>query len=150
MIESNLGHMVTTLKNNGLLGFQETMQTRVLVIDDDSDTTELLRIILEPRSFEVITANTGEDGINLVRKLSPDVIVVDLLMPGMDGLKVLLEVRKFSSIPILVLSAIDKPNIAENALDNGADDFLVKPMSSSVLIASLNKLIWRARIDQKP
>ena len=141
--------MVTTLKNNGLLGFQETMQTRVLVIDDDSDTTELLRIILEPQSFEVITANTGEEGIRLAQNLSPDVMVVDLLMPGMDGLKVLREVRKFSSIPILILSAINKPNIAEKALDNGADDFLVKPMSSSVLIASLNKLIRRARVDQK-
>lgn len=149
MIESNLSHMVTTLKNNGLLGFQETMQTRVLVIDDDSDTTELLRIILEPQSFEVITANTGEEGIRLAQNLSPDVMVVDLLMPGMDGLKVLREVRKFSSIPILILSAINKPNIAEKALDNGADDFLVKPMSSSVLIASLNKLIRRARVDQK-
>jgi two-component system KDP operon response regulator KdpE len=149
MIESDLSHTLPELKNNGLLGFQEMIRTKVLVVDDDSDTTDLLKIILEPKAFEVITANTGEEAVELVRELAPDVMVVDLLMPGMDGLKVLRAIRQFSSTPILILSAVNKPNIAEQALDYGADDFLIKPMSSSMLIASLNKLARRARAEQK-
>jgi DNA-binding response OmpR family regulator len=148
MIESGLSNTVPALKHNGLMGFQDMTLTKVLVVDDDSDTTDLLRYILEPMAFEVITANTGEEGIQLARSLSPDVMVVDLLMPGMDGLKVLRSVRQFSSIPILILSAVNKPNMAEQALNDGADDFLIKPMNSNVLIASINKLARRARVEQ--
>jgi DNA-binding response OmpR family regulator len=147
MIESDISHSVPTLKHNGLMGLQNMTLTKVLVVDDDSDTTDLLRIILEPMAFEVITANTGEEGIQLARNLSPDVMVVDLLMPGMDGLKVLRSVRQFSTIPILILSAVNKPNIAEQALDDGADDFLIKPMNSNVLVASINRLARRARVE---
>jgi DNA-binding response OmpR family regulator len=125
------------------------MRTKILVVDDDSDTTDLLQIILEPNAFEVIAANSGEEGIQLVQKNAPDVMIVDLLMPGMDGLKVLSEVRQFSKIPILVLSAVDRPNIAELALDNGADDFLIKPMTSGMLVASINKLTRRALAEQR-
>jgi DNA-binding response OmpR family regulator len=131
------------------LYFQEIMRTKILVVDDDSDTTDLLQIILEPNAFEVIAANSGEEGIQLVQKNAPDVMIVDLLMPGMDGLKVLSEVRQFSKIPILVLSAVDRPNIAELALDNGADDFLIKPMTSGMLVASINKLTRRALAEQR-
>lgn len=148
MIETDLDHTLPALKPNGLMSVQNMSPTRVLVIDDDSDTTDLLRIILEPQAFEVITANTGKEGVELVHKLSPDVMVVDLLMPEMDGLKVLRSVRQFSQIPILILSAVNKPNVAEQALNDGADDFLIKPMSSSVLIASINKLARRARYQQ--
>ncbi len=95
----------------------------------------------------VIVANTGKQGIELARSLVPDVMVVDLLMPDMDGLKVCREVRQFSSMPILILSAVSRPNIAEEVLDSGADDFLIKPMSSGVLIASLNRLARRARAE---
>lgn len=147
MIELELSHLMPELKHSGLLRLQEIMRTRVLVVDDDCDTTELFRLILEPNSFEVITANSGEEGIALVQRLAFDVMVVDLLMPGMDGLNVLQKVRQFSKIPILILSAVNRPNIAEQALNDGADDFLVKPLSNGVLIASLNKLTRRARAE---
>jgi DNA-binding response OmpR family regulator len=75
------------------------------------------------------------------------VMVVDLLMPDMDGLKVCREVRQFGCMPILILSAVSRPNIAEEVLNSGADDFLIKPMSSGVLIASLNRLARRARAE---
>lgn len=123
--------------------------TKVLIVDDDSDTTDLLKIILEPNDFEVIVANTGKLGVDMARNLNPDVMVVDLLMPNMDGLNVCREVRQFSSMPILVLSAVGRPNVAEEVLNSGADDFLVKPMSSGVLIASLNRLARRARAEHK-
>jgi DNA-binding response OmpR family regulator len=123
--------------------------TKVLVIDDDFETTDLLKIILEPNSFDVYTANSAPTGIEMAHKLSPDVMIVDLLMPGMDGLKVCKEVREFSNVPILVLSAVNKPGIVARALDEGADDYLAKPMKSSVLIAHLNKLARRARAEKE-
>lgn len=123
---------------------------RILIIDDDSDTTDLLKMMLESRDFEVLTANSGEQGIQLTRLYSPDILLIDLLMPDMDGLAVLQRVRQFSSVPILVLSAMSKPNIVEQALDRGADDFIVKPMNSSVLIASINKLVRRSHMDDRP
>lgn len=124
-----------------------TVQTRVLVVDDDRETTDLLRIILEPNIFEVITTTSGEEGIQMARQLEPDIMLVDLLMPGMDGLKVCKEVRKFSSVPIIVLSAVSKPGIVTKALDEGADDYLIKPMQQNVLIASVKKLTRRARAE---
>jgi DNA-binding response OmpR family regulator len=136
------------LNHNNHLDIESFTSTRILIVDDDSDTTDLLKIILEPNDFTVIVANTGKQGLELARSLAPDVMVVDLLMPDMDGLKVCREVRQFSSMPILILSAVSRPNIAEEVLDSGADDFLIKPMSSGVLIASLNRLARRARAEQ--
>jgi two-component system KDP operon response regulator KdpE len=148
MIESNLDQPMLTFQKNGRLDYQDTMRTKVLVVEDDNDTTELLRIFLEPKTFELITASSGEEGIELVRSVLPDIMVIDLLNPEMEGLKMLRSVRQFSRIPILILSAVNKPNIAAQALDDGADDFLIKPMSSSVFIASIKKLARRARFEQ--
>ncbi len=147
MILTGLSHSRGTIRQPDWMDVQE-MQTKVLVVDDDRDTTDLLKIILEPQSFAVITANSGEEGIELAKLWAPDVMVVDLLMPGIDGLNVVRSIRKFSSIPILIISAVNKPNIAELTLDCGGDDFLKKPFSSGVLIASVNKLARRARAEQ--
>ena len=135
------------LNHNNHLDIQSLTSTKVLIVDDDSDTTDLLKIILEPNDFEVIVANTGKQGVELARTMVPDMMVVDLTMPDMDGLKVCREVRNFSRMPILILSAVSRPNVAEEVLDSGADDFLVKPMSSGVLVASLNRLARRARAE---
>jgi len=123
--------------------------TRILVIDDDQAMTEMLRLVLEPNAFEVHEAHSGPDGIEAARSLNPEVVVLDLLMPGMDGWEVCKEIRTFSQVPILVLSAISKPGIVARALDEGADDYLLKPMPSSVLIAHLKKLARRARAEQE-
>ena len=123
--------------------------TRVLVIDDDQAMTEMLRLVLEPNAFDVHEAHSGPEGIDAARQLKPEVIVLDLLMPGMDGWEVCKEIRTFSQVPILVLSAISKPGIIARALDEGADDYLLKPMPSNVLIAHLKKLARRARAEQE-
>lgn len=124
------------------------MQTRVLVVDDDIEMTDLLKIVLEPNSFEVVTANSGADGIDMARRLCPDVMVLDLHMPEIDGWEVCKEIREFSQMPILVLSAVSKPGMVARALDAGADDYLSKPMTSSVLIAHIKKLARRARAER--
>lgn len=118
--------------------------SKVLVIDDDPATTELLKLILTPHGFEVFPAHSGEEGIRLTRERTPDVIILDLMMPGMDGWEVCRRLRDFCQTPILVLSALDTPGHVAAALDAGADDYLVKPASSGLLVARLNVLIRRA------
>lgn len=124
-------------------------QTKILVIDDDEGMTELLKLLLTPESTEVITANSGPKGIELAQKLAPDVIILDLMMPEMNGWTVCKQIREFCDVPILILSAMDAPGMVAQALDVGADDYLVKPVSSSTLLARLNKLTRRARVSQE-
>jgi len=125
-----------------------TVPTKVLIIDDDDATTEMFKLILEPSQFEVHVVNSGAEGIEAARRISPEVVVLDLLMPEMDGSEVCREIRSFSDVPILVLSAVSKPGIIAQALDEGADDYLLKPITSSVLIARLKRLAWRARAER--
>jgi len=118
---------------------------KVLVIDDDPNMTELLSLLLKANGFEVSICNHGEDGIKKVMNESPDVIILDLMLDGMDGLQVCAQVRKFSAVSILILSALDNPGTVVKALDAGADDFLTKPVSSGLLISRLNTLTRRVK-----
>jgi DNA-binding response OmpR family regulator len=121
--------------------------TKVLVIDEDQAMCETLKLVLEPQSFEVYEAHSGPEGIETTRKIRPDVVIVDLLIPDMDGWQVTKAIRAFSQVPILVLSAVSKPDMVAKALDEGADEYLTKPMPSSVLIAHLKRLARRARAE---
>lgn len=125
------------------------MQTKVLLIDDDKEMTDMLSVILEPNMFAVVAANNSTQGIDLVHQTKPDVVVLDLLMPDMDGWQVCKEIRKFSQVPILVLSAISKPGMVARALDEGADDYLLKPMPTSMLVAHIKKLARRSKAEQE-
>jgi DNA-binding response OmpR family regulator len=129
--------------------WEDSVHTRVLVIDDDVEMTELLKIVLEPNEFEVFSANSGVEGIESIRKNKWDVIILDLLMPEMDGWQVCEAIREFSQVPILVLSAVSKPGMVSRALDAGADDYLIKPMPSSVLVAHIKNLTRRARAEKE-
>ena len=119
------------------------MPKTVLTIDDDNAITELLAMLLRTHGYEVQTANNGEEGIKFIKEKNPHVVVLDLMMPGMDGWQVCKRVRAFSNVPIVILSALDDPAMIASALDAGADDYLVKPVSSSILVAHLNRLIRR-------
>ena len=125
------------------------MQTKVLLIDDDKEMTDMLSVILEPNMFAVVAANNSLQGIDQVHQSKPDVVVLDLLMPDMDGWQVCKEIRKFSQVPILVLSAISKPGMVARALDEGADDYLLKPMPTSMLVAHIKKLARRSKAEQE-
>jgi len=121
---------------------------KILVIDDDPAMTELLKLLLQQAASEVLTANSGRDGVSLAKLHGPDVVILDLMMPEMDGWKVCKLIREFSRVPILILSALDSPGMVARALDAGADDYLIKPVPSGVLIAHLNTLVRRARVEQ--
>lgn len=117
------------------------MSIKILVIDDDIAITELMSTLLKTHGFDVITTNSGSEGIHLAREKNPGVVLLDLTMPDVDGWQVCKEVRTFSNIPILILSAINDPGMVANILDMGADDFLVKPVSSDMLVARIRKMV---------
>jgi DNA-binding response OmpR family regulator len=116
---------------------------KILVIDDDQAMTDLLEILLEPLSSEVIKANTGLDGVELAKENHLDVILLDLMMPDVDGWQICKQIRDFSQVPILILSALDNPGMIAEALNVGADDYLIKPVTKGMLIARINKLMRR-------
>lgn len=120
---------------------------RILVVDDTHETVQVLKTWLEPATFELVEAHSGEQGIEQARHADPDMIVVDLAAVEMDGLDVCREIRRFSQSLILLLSANGKPGVTERALNEGVDDFLIKPTNSSILVASIYKLARRARPD---
>jgi DNA-binding response OmpR family regulator len=121
---------------------------KILVIDDDPAMTELLKLLLQSSTASVFTANSGREGIDHTKTVHPDVIILDLMMPEMDGWKICQTIRETSTVPILILSALDNPGLVAKALDAGADDYLIKPVPSGVLVAHLNTLMRRSRIDQ--
>ncbi len=123
------------------------MVSSVLVIDNDVSLTEILKAAMETEAFEVHTAHEIEEGINAIHRLNPDVIVLDLHLPEKDGWQVCRDIRAFSKIPILILSVLNNPDAIAQALDEGADDYLIKPVPSGVLIAHLKNLIRRARAE---
>ncbi len=119
---------------------------KILVIDDDPAMTDLLKLLLAPAAADVVAANSGPDGIRLANEEHPDVITLDLMMPDINGWQVCKAIRKVSMTPILILSALDSPGLVAAALDAGADDYLIKPVPSSVLMAHINKLVRRNNV----
>jgi DNA-binding response OmpR family regulator len=127
----------------------QPMSSRVLIIDDEAAITDLLSEVLQVSGFEVQSVNSGEDGIKQVRDNPPQIVVLDLMMPRIDGWQTCKAIRQFSSIPILVLSPFDDPLVVASILDSGADDCLRKPVTTNVLVAHLRKLVRRATTMDK-
>ena len=123
------------------------MALKVLTIDDDSSMTELLGVLLRSYGMEVFSSNSGTQGIDLARTEKPDIIILDLLLPGTDGWEVCKTLRTFTSVPIAILSALDDPAIISTALDAGADDYMTKPIASRVLIAHIKNLARRHMVE---
>jgi DNA-binding response OmpR family regulator len=119
------------------------MPTKILVIDDDVAVTDLLTLLLRSQGFDVTATNNSTDGLNAIRENQPDLVVLDLMMPEMDGWEVCKSVRAFSQVPIIILSALNDPSMIASVLDAGADDYLTKPTPSRVLVAHINRLIKR-------
>lgn len=123
------------------------MALKALIIDDDASMTELVGLLLRSHGMEIIPCNHGNQGIELARTEKPDIIILDLMMPGIDGWEVCRTLRTFTNIPIAILSALDDPAIISTALDAGADDYMVKPIPSNVLIAHINTLTRRHKAE---
>jgi DNA-binding response OmpR family regulator len=119
------------------------MTIKLLVIDDDTAVTDLLSLLLRSQGFEVFATNNSTDGLNMIREIEPNLVILDLMMPEMDGWEVCRSVRQFSQVPIIILSALNDPSMIASVLDAGADDYLTKPTPSRVLVAHINRLTKR-------
>lgn len=119
------------------------MTIKLLVIDDDVAVTDLLSLLLKSQGFEVSATNNSSDGLAMIREQQPDLVILDLMMPEMDGWEVCRSVRQFSQVPIIILSALNDPSMIASVLDAGADDYLTKPTPSRVLVAHINRLTKR-------
>ena len=119
------------------------MATKIFVIDDDSAVTDLLSVLLNTQGFQVWVTNSSSEGLTQIREQAPDLVILDLMMPEIDGWEVCKAVRTFSDVPIIVLSALNDPSMVASVLDAGADDYLTKPTPSRVLVAHIKRLVDR-------
>lgn len=117
--------------------------TRVLVIDDDPQLSAALRRALAYEGYEVLLAAEGSEGLRRARDEEPDLIILDVLMPGLDGFEVCRRLRAGGDVPILMLTARDEVADRVEGLDSGADDYLVKPFAVDELLARIRALLRR-------
>jgi DNA-binding response OmpR family regulator len=115
---------------------------RVLVVDDERAILTVLGIKLRISGYDVVTASSGEEALNLVDSAHPDLILLDVIMPGVDGFEVLEKVRAVSKLPVIVFSA--RPENAQKAMSLGANDFLAKPLDVNEMVGKIRRLV-----DQK-
>jgi len=117
--------------------------TRVLVVDDDSNICELIRLYLEKEGFVVTISYDGKKALDAFREQAPDIVILDIMLPGMDGWQVCREIRRMSAIPIIMLSAKDETFNKVLGLELGADDYMVKPFEPKELIARIRAVLRR-------
>ncbi len=118
-------------------------KAHVLIVDDDVNICELQRIYLEKENFQVTVCYDGKRAVELFKERAPDIVILDIMLPGMDGWEVCREIRKFSSIPIIMLSAKDETFNKVLGLELGADDYMVKPFEPKELIARIRAVLRR-------
>ena len=113
------------------------IKDRVLVVEDDKRISNFIKTVLEANNYDVIVAQTGAEAYSMVTSQCPDVVILDLGLPDMDGMKILQGVREWSAMPVIVVSARTHERDKVEALDAGADDYLTKPFSIDELLARL-------------
>ena len=120
------------------------MPGRILVIDDEPNITRVLRGSLSAQGYDVRTANDPEEGLRTFKDWTPDLVITDLMMPGMSGVEVCRAIRASSAIPVLVLSVREHERSKVEALDAGADDYVTKPFGIQELLARVRAHLRRA------
>jgi two-component system KDP operon response regulator KdpE len=118
--------------------------SKVLVIEDEAPLRRALRIFLEAHDYGVVLAASGREGLDLAAREHPDVVILDLGLPDMDGVGVATALRGWSTVPIVVLSARDSEPVKVAALDAGADDYVTKPFAMNEFLARLRAALRRA------
>ena len=128
-------------------------QPKILIVDDDPDIREAISAVLEHYSYEVITASDGEEGLDKLKEEKPDLMILDLLMPKMDGFSVLKEIQdprrsKYSNIPILILTSVKEDASRrryelETGLELNVDDYAEKPIEPHILVSRVEKLLLK-------
>ncbi len=125
------------------------MQYKILIVDDDVNICELLRLYLEKDGFETTVANDGETAVKYAEKFSPDLILLDIMLPGLDGWQVCREIRKTSEVPIIMLTAKGETFDKILGLELGADDYVSKPFDTKEVIARIKAVLRRSSEKDK-
>ena len=117
---------------------------RILMIDDDMNISHLVRLYLEKEGFEVVEAARGDEGIAAFKHKAPALVLLDVMLPGMDGLQVLREIRKIGKTPVIMLTAKDETFDKVLGLELGADDYITKPFENKELVARVKAVLRRS------
>ena len=130
-------------------------KAKILIVDDDPDMVTAIGAVLEARDYEVVTAQDGEDGLAKLKDENPDLMILDLMMPKMDGFAVCMQLKdpkwaRYASIPILILSSIREEASRrryelETGLTLNVDDYVEKPINPSILLERMEKLLKKGR-----
>ena len=125
------------------------MQYKILIVDDDENICELLRLYLEKEGYETVVANDGKTAVEYATKYSPDLILLDIMLPALDGWQVCREIRKTSETPIIMLTAKSETFDKILGLELGADDYVSKPFDTKEVIARIKAVLRRSNDSDK-
>lgn len=123
-------------------------QRRILIVDDEAGLRELVRINLEHEGFDVFQAENGAQSLTAVQEHQPDMVIMDVMMPEMDGWEACRKLREFSTVPVLMLTARVQSQDIVTGLDSGADDYLGKPFSMGELVGRVRAILRRREMDR--
>ncbi len=123
---------------------------KILIVDDDENICELLRLYLEKDGFQTVVANDGEQALKCERIHNPDLILLDIMLPLLDGWQVCREIRKTSNVPIIMLTAKGETFDKVLGLELGADDYITKPFESKEVVARIKAVLRRTAESEKP
>ncbi len=121
-------------------------QRRILIVDDEPDLVNAVRLYLEMEGYLVFSAIDGEEALEKVREKLPDLVVLDVLMPGMDGFETLEEIRRVSNVPVIMLTVKGEESDKVHGLSLGADDYVTKPFSQRELLSRIQAVLRRAEM----
>lgn len=121
------------------------MKTHILIVDDEPRYLRLMEANLETEGYQVIKANNGQEAVDVVAEQQPDLVLLDIMMPILDGFEACERIREFSSVPIIVVTARGEENARVRGLDLGADDYIVKPFSATELLARVRAVLRRVK-----
>ena len=119
------------------------MERKVVVVEDDINIAELLRLYLEKDGFTVTVSHDGAEGLRLAEEIKPDLVMLDIMLPGMDGWQVCKRLRQTSKVPIIMLTAKGETEDKVQGLEMGADDYIVKPFEVKELLARIHAVLRR-------
>ena len=126
------------------------MARKVLIVEDEANIAELLHLYLEKEGFETCVARDGGKGVELFRQFQPDLVLLDIMLPVMDGWAVLRKIREEGKTPVIMLTAKGETNDRVSGLEMGADDYIVKPFEMKEVLARIHAVLRRTSPEEEP
>lgn len=123
------------------------IKPKILVVDDEDRSLRLMEAMLAPEGYEVVLAHSGQEGLEKIRDTCPDIVLLDIMMPGMNGYEVLRILRQQSNIPVIMLTAKKEVTSALDAFNLGADDYVRKPFMKGELLARIRAKLRRTESE---